>query len=324
MKKGIYSFGAMLVISFAMPAAAQEGLTRSQGTLLVLESPDLFVTSPAGVELSRVSHSKPIGWVGFISDSRSVMVLTRDEDEKPIIEKITLTGEVLGRYSDPQGMFPPSFSPDGTQLLYRDIEGNLIGHNIESNINRTIFKPSNNERVLHPTMSPNRTTVAFSLSVPGAKRVRTHLCLMQLDQQLQRDGCVGERIISPSFSSDGTKLAYWEQTKQFPDHIWSLIVREIFANGKLGALTIVLSQKFKGEFDDVRIGPIGWSPDSQWLMWSLRSDRSSPFFGLFRTRIATGETQEVPIKRSWWTTFWREYLLPSDKNRFAFNFHWMP
>lgn len=324
MKRSLYSIGAIVIMAWLPPMAAGGQLPQDQGTVLLVEAPHLFRTSLTDGKLRRVPHAGPIYLVGGLSDSSTFLIKTKDEEGRIIFEKISERGELKARYPAPVGAVHSSFSPDGKQYLYANTDWNLILHDIEAHTSRKLFEPDRGESVAHPTLSPDRTTVAFSLTPREATRVSSRLCLMQVDQQLQRDRCVGERVIFPSFSSDGTKLAYWEQTKQFPDHNWSLIVREISANGKLGALTIVLSQKFEREFDDVRIGPIGWSPDSEWLMWSLRSDRSSPFFGLFRTRIATGETQEVPIKRSWWTTFWREYLLPSDKNRFAFNFQWMP
>lgn len=155
-------------------------------------------------------------------------------------------------------------------------------------------------------------------------RVMSRLCLLQVNQQFHRDRCVGERVSFPAFSSDGTKLAYWELTKQPPDPRWSIVVREVSTTGELGTTTIVASRDFRGMYDDRRIGPIGWSPDSEWVMWSVQGEQSSPFYDLFRLRIGMGDIQEVPLQRSWWTTFWREYLLSADKNRFAFNFQWVP
>lgn len=324
MKRSIYPIGAIVVFAWLLPLAASGQLPLGQGTVLLVEAPQLFIISLKDGEMRSVPHAGPIYLVNGVSDSSTFLIKTKDEEGRLVFEKISESGELKARYPAPAGAVHSSFSPDGKQYLYANTSWNLILHDIGAHTNRKLFEPERGESVAYPTMSPDGTLLAFSLFPRGATRVSSRLCVMQVDQQLERDRCVGERIIFPSFSYDRTKLAYWEQTKQFPDSTWSIVVREISANGKLGAITIVLSQEFRGELEYQRIGPIGWSPDSEWLMWSLRGEGSSPFYALFRTRIETGETQEVPLSRSWWTTFWREYLLPSDKNRFAFNFEWIP
>lgn len=216
------------------------------------------------------------------------------------------------------------FPQTASNIFMPMFTGTLVLHEIEGNTGRKLFEPTRAERVLHPTMSPDRTMVAFSLFINDPTRVMSRLCLLRVNQQFHRDRCVGERVSFPAFSPDGTQLAYWQLTKQPPDPRWSIVVREISTTGELGATTIVASRDFQGMYDDRPIGPIGWSPDSEWLMWSVQGEHLSPFYDLFRIRIGMGDIQEVPLSRSWWTTFWREYLLPADKNRFAFNFQWVP
>lgn len=299
-------------------------LSGDQGTLLVVEAPRLFVTSPAGGKLRKVPHAGPIYCAGSLLDSSTFLVETRDEEGKLVFEKISQAGQVLFRYPAPVGAFASAFSPDGKQYLYADVHWNLVLQEIEGNTGRKLFEPTRGEQVLHPAMSPERAMVVFSLFINDPTRVMSRLCLLQVNQQFHRDRCVGERVSFPVFSSDGTKLAYWVLTKQPPDPTWSIVVQEISATGELGATTIVASRDFRGMYEDRRIEPISWSPDSEWLMWAVQGEQSSPFYDLFRIRVGMKDIQEVPLQRSWWTTFWREYLLPADKNRFAFNFQWVP
>lgn len=325
MKTTLYFAATTLIATLIISTVVDGQLSQDQGTLLVVESPNLFAVSPTGGELRKVPLAKPIISVGGISGTRQIVVATRDEKGTPVVEKLLPPGEVLGRYPKPPGSFPSSFSPDGMFLLYQNItEGTLILHHIEKNVGRKLFDVDEWERVSHPVMSPNGTLVAFSLFITRSPSVISRVCLLHVDEPFHRDRCIGERAMLPAFSSDGTQLAYWEQTKSAPDPIWSIVVRKVSETGDWGASNIVVSRNFQGMYEDRRIGQINWSPDSQWLVWAIQKEHFSPFSELFRTRIDTGDTHNVPISRSWWTEFWREYVLPTDKNRIAFNFQWIP
>lgn len=325
MKTTLYFTATVLIATLTFSTVVDGQLGQDQGTLLVVESPNLFAVSPAGGELRKVPLAKPIISVGGISGTRQIVVATRDEKGTPVVEKLLLPGEVLGRYPKPPGSFPSSFSPDGMFLLYQNItEGTLILHHIEKNVGRKLFDVDEWERVAHPVMSPNGTLVAFSLFITGSPSVISRVCLLHVNEAFQRDRCIGERAMLPAFSFDGTQLAYWEQTKSAPNPTWSIVVRKVSETGDWGASNIVVSRNLQGTYEDRRIGQINWSPDSQWLIWAIQKEHFSPFSELFRTRIDTGDTHHVPISRSWWTEFWREYVLPTDKNRIAFNFQWIP
>jgi len=122
---------------------------------------------------------------------------------------------------------------------------------------------------------------------------------------------------------------YWERTKDIPNPTWTITLREVGPDGRLGAARPILSREFHKQYDAWLTGPIRWSPDGQWVIWSLRGEDSwfwgqSPFYQLFRMRVHGDELQEIPLERFWWTKFWREYLVPSDKNGFLFDFQWFP
>lgn len=325
MKTTLFFAATILIATLISTTVVDSQLNQDQGTLLVVESPNLFVVSPAGGALRKVPLAKPIISVGGISGTRQIVVATRDEQGTPVVEKLLLPGEVLGRYPKPPYSFPSSFSPDGMFLLYQNIvEGTLILHDIEKNVGRKLFDVDKWERVLHPVMSPNGTLVAFSLFITGSPSVISRVCLLHVDEPFHRDRCIGERAMLPAFSFDGTQLAYWEQTKSAPNPTWSIVVRKVSETGDWGGSNTVVSRDFPGMYEDRRIGRIGWSPDSKWLVWAVQKEHFSPFSELFRTQIDTGDTHNVPISRSWWTEFWREYVLPTDKNRIAFDFQWIP
>ena len=201
MKTTLYFAATTLIATLIISTVVDGQLSQDQGTLLVVESPNLFAVSPTGGELRKVPLAKPIISVGGISGKRQIVVATRDEKGTPVVEKLLLPGEVLGRYPKPPGSFPSSFSPDGMFLLYQNItEGTLILHHIEKNVGRKLFDVDEWERVAHPVMSPNGTLVAFSLFITGSPSVISRVCLLHVNEAFQRDRCIGERAMLPAFS----------------------------------------------------------------------------------------------------------------------------
>lgn len=225
----------------------------------------------------------PVGYISGIVGSDHVMTSAKNAAGVRVIVELTLTGEVIHEYPHPSGAFPYTFSPDGTKFF---------------------------------------SHVTYWGQFPEGGSDVT-LCLVTLPQGFQPHDCLEIEGMFPSFSPDGSKLAYWERTKRQPDLIWNLVIRELSAIRQGGPAKTLATKHLQKLYLNL-VGPIGWSPDSQWIMWSEKDDHFSPYHQLFRKHVEGGEAYRIELKRPWWTTFLRKYVLPMDKNKFLFGFYWAP
>lgn len=313
----------LCLVLFPAVAVADEQMLDCKGSVLVVvESPDVFQCPPCEQTLAPVTYP-PVGYISGIVGSDHVMTITKNATDAWVIGELTLTGDVVHEYPMPLGSFPYTFSPDGRNFLYRDTHGKWILRNLVTATEEILFIPEKTEYLVHPAFSPDGKTIAFSLIIPTAQHYDRKLCLVTAPNAFSPNDCLDTDGKFPSFSPDGLKLAYWELSKHQPDSAWNLVIREISTIG-LGGPAKTLATKYFQEPKSNLVGPIGWSPDCQWIVWSEKDDHFSPYHQLFRKHIEGSEAYRIELKRPWWTTFLRTYVLPMDKNKFLFSFYWVP
>lgn len=320
----------LCLVIFPAVALADERMLDCKGSvLIVVESPDVFHGSPCEQKLATVTYPS-VGYVSGILGSDHVMSITKNAAGVWVIVELTLTGEVVYEYPKPLGAFPYTFSPDGRNFLYQDTHGKWILRNLVTATEETLFDPEKSEhlvKLVHPAFSPDGKTIAFSHVTywghfpEGGYDVT--LCLVTVPQGFQPHDCLETEGKFPAFSPDGSKVAYWERTKEQSDLVWNLVIRNLGAIRQGGPAKTLATKHLQKPYLSL-VGPIGWSPDSQWIVWSEKDDNFNPYHQLFRKHVEGSETYRIELKRPWWTTFLRKYALPEDKNRFLFSFYWAP
>jgi len=322
---GLLYFISFLVLLYpAVVVADERMLDCNESVLVAVESPDVFQGSPCEQKLTPVAYP-PIGYVSGILGSDHVMSITKNAAGAWVIVELTLTGEVIHEYPMLLGAFPYTFSPNGKNFLYQDTHGRWTLRNLVTSTEEILFVPEKAEHLVHPAFSPDGQTIAFSLIIPTDQHYVAKLCLVTAPNAFSPKDCLDTDGVFPAFSPDGSKLAYWELTKlQQPNSAWNLVIREINAIQQAGPGKILATKYFQGADTSLWVGPIGWSPDSQWIVWSEKDDPFSPYHQLFRKHVEGSEAYRIELKRPWWTTFLRNYVLPMDKNRFLFSFYWAP
>jgi len=317
----------LCLVLFPAVAVADEQMLDCKGSVLVVvESPDVFQGSPCAQKLTTVTYP-PVGYVSGILGSDHVMTITKNAAGEGIIVELTLAGEVVQEYLRPLGAFPYAFSPDGRQFLYSGTHGTWILRHLVTSTEEILFDPEKAEHLVHlahPAFSPDGKTIAFSHYSYTERGYDVKLCLVTPPNAFNPEDCLGTEGVFPSFSPDGSTLAYWELTKQQPNSAWNLVIREVSTIGLGGPAKTLATKSFQGADRGLWVGPIGWSPDSQWIVWSEKDDPFGPYYQLFRKHIEGSEAYRIELKRPWWTTFLRNYMLPMDKNRFLFSFYWAP
>jgi hypothetical protein len=320
-KQILLFLGAICVATTWNGHVRAESVPYDLGVLLVAEHGRLFVIKPPGGELQEIPHRQSIFSARGLAGSRTVMTATRNEEDKLVFRELSFEGEVLAQYPHPGGAHAASLSPDGQQYVYYDLlYKKLIVHDIKKNVSRVLAQLQDREGVQHINWSPDQETLAVALS--GEKDA--HLCLLRVNDAFERDKCFGTWLTLPSFSPDGRLLGYWERTKEPPNPIWSIAIREIAANGELGSPQYIFSREFDRNAYAWVTGPIAWSPDQQWLAFSLRVKLGSPFFQVFRMKVDGSVLQPIPIERSWWTIFRRTYLSHPETGWAGPDMQWLP
>ncbi len=258
------------------------------------------------------------------------MTITKNAAGEGIIVELTLTGEVVHEYSRPLGAYPYTFSPDGRKFLYSgihsDIHGKWILRDLVTSTEEILFDPEKTEHLVHlvnPAFSPDGKVIAFSHITYTEQGGDVKLCLVTVPQGLHSNDCLETEGAFPAFSPDGSKLAYWELTKQQPNSAWNLLIREISTIGLGGPAKTLATKSFQGIDTSLWVGPIGWSPDSQWVVWSERDDIFDTYYKLFRKHVEGSEAYRIKLKRPWWTILSRYFVL-ADQIRVPVSFYWAP
>jgi hypothetical protein len=317
-----------LVLLPSVAVADEHPLDCKNSVLTVVESPDVFQGSPCDRSLVKVAYPR-VGYVSGITGSDHVMTVRKKSDGAWVMSELTRTGAVVREYPLPLSLWTDQyiFSPDGKSYLYTDTHRRWILRNLVTSTEDILFVPEAKifEDLLHPAMSPDGKAIVFSyITSDGPSNPPIiRLCLVNVPHVFDPTECLERPGAFPSFSPDGLKLAYWELSKQQSDSAWNLVIREVGALGQDSQAKTVAVKHFHGHYWDSRwIGPIRWSPDSQWIVWSEKDDPFSPYSQLFRRHVDGNDVHRIELDRPWWITFLRKYVMSGDHNRFHFSFHW--
>lgn len=308
-KQILLFLGAICVGTMWNGRVMAESVPCDLGVLLVAEHGRLFVMKPTGETVQELPHRQSIFAARGLVGSHTVMIATRNEEGQLVFRELNFEGTVLAQYPYPMGAHTASLSPDGQQYVYHDLlYRKLIVHDIKKNVSRVLAQLQDREGIQHIDWSPDQETLAVALSGEKDGRLLSRVCLLRVNDALDKGKCFGTWLTLPSFSPDGRLLGYWERTKEPPNLTWSIAIREIATNGQLGSLQYIFSREFDVNAYAWVTGPIAWSPDQQWLAFSLRVKLGSPFFQVFRMKVDGSALQPIPIERSWWSIFQKTYL----------------
>ena len=205
----------------------------------------------------------------FSSDGRSIVYVTWDDQKLGAVRVVPATGGV-GRTltTDPGHYVEPRFSPDGTQVTYRKLEGGFLvsgdwsmapglyvvssaGGGTPKRLSKTGFQPqfsAAGDRLFYSETDEEDTTTLLLKSV-------------DLEGHDPRTHVKGAKATEFSVSPDGRWLAF---TEQFNAYVAPFMPTgktvEIGAESK--GVPVKQVSKRSGEF-------LHWSADSQKLHWAL-------------------------------------------------------
>jgi len=175
--------GTILLTDLRIGAAGIWGDTRPTGITAFIQSPPTWTQWQAHDTFLEHPRWHPAG------DDVVYVALTAPGTVLPVEKALVLrswTGSSVRRIQPEQGCAysEPSWSPDGTHLLYREICNNLNGRRIDHLVVSTYPALADTTEVcagqslVNPDWGPNDTVVAVTIGVPGENNLV--LCTIQL------------------------------------------------------------------------------------------------------------------------------------------------
>ncbi|MBU8869962.1 MAG: PDZ domain-containing protein [Gemmatimonadales bacterium] len=191
--------------------------------------------------------------VVYENEGRLFIYDARDDESTPVKIEIALPKDRLVEEKNVKDQLrAPAISPDGKELILC-ARGELFRHDPEKNRTRNLTQTSNaNER--SPVWSPDGQCYAYISDISGEEQV--YIQKSDEDQKpIQVSQCESSRIGRLRWSPDSRKIGYADKRARFSFiDIESKETKQVF---------------FDEYFGSGRFVSASWSPDSEWLTFSL-------------------------------------------------------
>jgi Tol biopolymer transport system component len=287
-----------LVVDLAAPATA--AFPGQNGRIAFIEASgtglDIFTMNPDGSDVKQLTTFGSSG--GFTCcatwspDGRQLVFGA--EPGPPFVSQLWIMNEDGSNQhellNDPSAFdFTPSFSPDGSQIVFSRCNSNFhcaiyrVGANGFGLTALTPYDPNPDVNDFDPAYSPDGRTIAFTSFTRGG--VIAAIYLMDANGSNIRELTPAAiEAVTPDWSSDGTKIAFWVNCcdRQTPQ-IWS-----IHANGT--ALTQLTNPQNAFDFTPA------WSPQGDAI--TFERDNTSFTASAIYVITANGGGQNLALESS--------------------------
>ena len=204
-------------------------------------------------------------WPRFSPDGQSIAYTTWDDEDLGSLRLISVNGNNERVITTTPGHYAePSFSNDGSQLLYRKMTGGYLLSPLWSNepgIYRVDLNNLETKRIIpngsNPQFSSDAKRILFSEGVDGTQLALKSVDLNGLDERTHAQAATGiEMAVSP----DGKWLAFIEQ---FKTHLlpFSMTAQTLTVSSGMKSVPVAKLSQRAGEF-------MHWSSNSDALYWS--------------------------------------------------------
>jgi len=214
----LYSLLLSTFLLFAIPAHAT--FPGKNGRIAFVEAGEIFTMNPEGTNIKQLTHVGPDGlasWPAWSADGKQIVFEFRPPDRIPQIWVMNADGsdQHLVFAEQDFGENRPSFSPDGTKLVFARCQL-LVGDGDTCAIytvgvdgaGLNLITPFQRDTTARsPMYSPDGRTIAFILSNDTAHGFRGVTYLVDADgSNLRRITEPEPCLIRPDWSPDGTKI----------------------------------------------------------------------------------------------------------------------